>query len=1198
MKRWKRGLASALSALMLISALPVTALAEEWKGDPPCDVVTYNLGTLDVTVGSDEQAAETAETPYDLFREDGSYTLALEPDAFFPYEVQFSWNGETESRWFMTAEDTVEVGGHVFSVESAVSDPNALTGLSFTVGGQTVTAWPEEKTFTNDGGVAVQSLLPLKEYQVYLDMRGFLPEELKAVKVNAVLSGMSKKPTIKEDDVVLWSRGSESDDFKMIGRDDTMDISSDGYYSSRQDIEMIVGTGHQLDLNNTRYRLRVNLSDPDSLLTAQVRKADGSAEIPVYSTYFSDDGIFQMGVDKHQWETGEKTLLKLDFADEYKQSGLTATVYEGAYDTEEAAQAANTRNITSEILGEEASGYLADYSNSQDLEECPKITMVMTRNGQTVHVQPMTITMYGSGTSFYAWGLYAQDGNWVEQSSGYLRDEYRTKCFYLRNTYPVNGTYCLLMYIDIPGHHDSADFYGLSNVKHAAVGDYQTAEEIQNQPDIKEQLFSRPGYPADYSGGVIFSVLDINNEVHHCRVMTQEAPEEELPSAPRPDSADTYFRMWRASQNESEGILDGYVMSYRDDSYYYNGYQTVFLMNQDGTPITTDKIIPAFDTGSKVTIYAGLDHAGGEAQKSGESVVEFRNGQPIQYSAAAESKGHLKNYWVTFLTQSTGGPKLFVNAANDPDRKDAETGLPVREVYLTPEYDNHHDVFFANIGDEAMENLYVKLENAANVALDGYWTIRDDAPAAAKTLGAFTGTADSDRKNLAKVRLVPAEGGVGAISGTLVIGYNNGNGKAEEVRIKLTGTAGKPSIVTDTLAGGVKYVPYNSVIMTNSMGASDAVQFTVTAGALPEGVELYPNGKLYGVPMQAGTYTFTATAAYSGGEGLSDSKEFTIEILDNTDANVDASTDVGYTVMDRIPDAMTTYTDQVFRSEGAFSTFYKVFLDGEELVPGVDYTAEEGSTRITVQAQTFRKKGNGKHTFAVEFRTDKNDTSTVKKSAQNYTLNASTTIKPTAPSTSTKPSTPDTSNKPKTTADIFRDISAQAWYYSDVDWAYQSKLMIGVSSDLYEPYGLISPATVVTVLARMDQVDLTRYAGISDPEIAQGYWYTNAAIWAKETGILPAGEFSAMPPIARAKLAVMLVKYLRSKGVDCTLPAAPVAFADADQMTEEENAAFQVLYQFGIFKGIGEYRMDPQGSTTRAQLAALLHRLSVFVAVR
>ena len=54
-----------------------------------------------------------------------------------------------------------------------------------------------------------------------------------------------------------------------------------------------------------------------------------------------------------------------------------------------------------------------------------------------------------------------------------------------------------------------------------------------------------------------------------------------------------------------------------------------------------------------------------------------------------------------------------------------------------------------------------------------------------------------------------------------------------------------------------------------------------------------------------------------------------------------------------------------------------------------------------------------------------------------------------------------------------------------------------------------------------------------------------------------------------------------------------MAFADAELMTPEENEAFQILYQFGVFKGIGNYTMDVAGSTTRAQFAVLL-LLSVF----
>ena len=75
----------------------------------------------------------------------------------------------------------------------------------------------------------------------------------------------------------------------------------------------------------------------------------------------------------------------------------------------------------------------------------------------------------------------------------------------------------------------------------------------------------------------------------------------------------------------------------------------------------------------------------------------------------------------------------------------------------------------------------------------------------------------------------------------------------------------------------------------------------------------------------------------------------------------------------------------------------------------------------------------------------------------------------------------------------------------------------------------------------------------------------------------------------------MLVKYLRSLGIDTSVPVEPVVFADADQMTPDVNAAFQVLYHYGIFRGVGGYRMDPSGFTTRAQFSALIHRISVFV---
>ena len=152
--------------------------------------------------------------------------------------------------------------------------------------------------------------------------------------------------------------------------------------------------------------------------------------------------------------------------------------------------------------------------------------------------------------------------------------------------------------------------------------------------------------------------------------------------------------------------------------------------------------------------------------------------------------------------------------------------------------------------------------------------------------------------------------------------------------------------------------------------------------------------------------------------------------------------------------------------------------------------------------------------------------------------------------------------------------------------------MLGVTDSAYHPYDKISSITGVVVLSRMEKVDLSQQPlaeGIPD-----GQWYTPAASWAKSIGILPEGPFQGSAAMSRGEMAVMLLKYLKHLDVDCTLLGGPVTFTDASLMTQEQNDAFQVLYQFGIFKGVGNQTMDVSGSTTRAQFAALLHRLSVF----
>ena len=174
----------------------------------------------------------------------------------------------------------------------------------------------------------------------------------------------------------------------------------------------------------------------------------------------------------------------------------------------------------------------------------------------------------------------------------------------------------------------------------------------------------------------------------------------------------------------------------------------------------------------------------------------------------------------------------------------------------------------------------------------------------------------------------------------------------------------------------------------------------------------------------------------------------------------------------------------------------------------------------------------------------------------------------------------------------FTDVSPEDWFYNEVLWVFTEKLMQGNGDGTFGPNNPTSPAALVTVLAHLSGADLTIYANESYTDIMENKWYSDYAKWAKDNGLLGEIAFEADSTISRSNIAQILLKYLQALGVELPQVEQPQQFADAERMTAEENANFQILYALGIFQGNGDNSMNSQGATTRAELAALLHRVS------
>lgn len=883
---------------------------------------------------------------------------------------------------------------------------------------------------------AVQSLLPLKEVEKTLDLTAYLPHELQAFPVSKLqeMLEMQETPAVYvKRNYVEGSRSPSTgdisnDDYAAFGSSETIDLYGDGREETLR-LEVIGGTADQLNPDNVRYVATIKMTPLQSLFVPQVythnrEKINILNNKSYISVHHSTEGT--------EWQT-LYLATTYDIESFYGVRGDGSGVYpyylglelNSVYENvnvKAIREEDNSDDVTSALFGQpdmSVSGGLEKYIYEKDI-----ITFTLWREGES---QESTVSLNINLSRF-------KGSIWIPYITYADADDIRTNAWYtnsvsydsekdcdkdtimLRHGFSVDTKYYINMRLIVPDSDTTGGDNGLSYVKKAVVGYYSSEAEIPSSAaDIKEQLFSDAydkggGYAANFSKGVTFTVVDNNGELYHYALTV--IAYDEATALTWGEGRSAYFSIdgaTKAGGNRYEDRYASYLMPSKDDSYYDNGYLTVFLMDRSVdsetgrrsyVPVTDSKIRPLFYTGSGATAYASVDGSSAVKQVSGETEVAFNSGKPIHYSVAAKDGKTTENYWVTFLTQQEG-PKLFVNAANDESHYATVDGqkMPQREVFLNKDYGYYHDVFFANIGDQNIEGLYVKLENAQNVKLDDYWTVGDTT-----TLSAFTTTEsrdsdgnyayNGDLANFAKVRLVPENDELGLISGTLVIGYTGSSTiPVEEVRIDLTGIAGDPKITTDSVVDGVKFVPYSSVIQTNSLHGGMA--FSVTAGALPDGLTLKPNGEIYGIPTKPGEYEFTVKAVYNGNEKAVCEQTYVLTIQDNTDENVLAVNEgeQGYKLLDAV-DKNLSIADipaagVLFRSEGTFGDFVAFFLDGKKLVKGTDYDADEGSTRITIRAQTFKNAGNGTHTIAAEFRAGGQADGEMKKTAQNVTVTGS-----------------------------------------------------------------------------------------------------------------------------------------------------------------------------------------------------------------
>lgn len=175
----------------------------------------------------------------------------------------------------------------------------------------------------------------------------------------------------------------------------------------------------------------------------------------------------------------------------------------------------------------------------------------------------------------------------------------------------------------------------------------------------------------------------------------------------------------------------------------------------------------------------------------------------------------------------------------------------------------------------------------------------------------------------------------------------------------------------------------------------------------------------------------------------------------------------------------------------------------------------------------------------------------------------------------------------------FRDLDTTKWYHEAIDTMLREGLMNGTGNGLFEPNGTLTRAMLVTILWRSEGKPAAS-AQTSFTDVPAGAYYAEAVRWAAANGVVKgvsSTEFGPSKNITRQELVTILWRLAAKKGLNTSNAGLTVPeFADRSQIAAWAAEAMSWGCTRGILTGKSANRVDPTGTATRAEAAAMIVR--------
>ena len=170
----------------------------------------------------------------------------------------------------------------------------------------------------------------------------------------------------------------------------------------------------------------------------------------------------------------------------------------------------------------------------------------------------------------------------------------------------------------------------------------------------------------------------------------------------------------------------------------------------------------------------------------------------------------------------------------------------------------------------------------------------------------------------------------------------------------------------------------------------------------------------------------------------------------------------------------------------------------------------------------------------------------------------------------------------------FTDLGDKQWYHDSIDYAVENGLLEGTSPTTMEPNATLIRAQLAQILYNIEDKPAVTGEMVFE-DVPASEWFYSPVLWANQNDIIngtSATTFEPLEAITRQDLALMLYRYAGKPAVTGDLDG----FTDGDQVGDWAEEAMAWAVAEGIVQGDTPTTLNPTGTATRAEAAAMLQR--------